>query len=71
MNEDFYPLNKGEFDLNQSKDNSFVRHTIHEIFLINCFIFVIILISQTVHSSAMTQITANLMERTLQLTTPW
>ena len=35
---------------------------------INCFVFVIILVWQTVHSSAMTQITANLMEKTLQLT---
>ena len=70
--------NKGECDLNQSNDGSFVkrvaknnnwnnddRHKIHEIFLINCFVFVIILVWQTVHSSAMTQITANLMEKTL------
>ena len=74
-------LNKGECHLNQSKEDSFVkwvaknsnwnngdRHKIHEIFLFNCFVFVIILVWQTVHSSAMTQITANLMEKTLQLT---
>ena len=74
-------FNKGECDLNQSKDDSFDkrvaknnnwnngdRHKIHEIFLINCFVFVIILVWQTVHSSAMTQITANVMEKTLQLT---
>ena len=55
-------LNKGECDLNQSKDDSFVkqvaknnnwnngdRQKIHEIFLINCFVFVIILVWQTVH----------------------
>ena len=72
---------KGECNLNQSKDDSFVkrvaiddnwnngdRHKIHEIFLINCFVLVTILVWQTVHSSAMTQITANLMEKTLQLT---
>ena len=76
-------LNKGECDLNQSKDGCFVervaknnswnngdRHKIHEKFLINCFVFVIILVWQTVHSLAMTQITANLMETTLQLTVP-
>ena len=64
-------LNKGECDFNQSKDDSFVkrvvknnnwnngdRHKIHEIFLINCFLFVIIIVWQKVHSSAMTQITA-------------
>ena len=47
-------LNKGECNLNQSKDDSFVEwvaknnswnnrdcHKIHEIFLINCFVFVI------------------------------
>ena len=73
-------LNKGECDLNQSKDDSFVKrvaknnnwnngacHKIHEIFLMNCFVFVIILVWKTVHSSAMTQITANLMEKTLRL----
>ena len=36
----------------------------------DCFIFVIILFWETVHSSAMAQITANLMEKTLQLTVP-
>ena len=76
-------LNKGECYLNQSKEDSFLklvaknnnwnngdRHKIHEIFLFNCFVFVIILVWQTVHSSAVTQITANLMEKTLQLTVP-
>ena len=60
-------LNKGEFDLNPSKDDSFVKrvaennswnngdlHKIHEIFLINCFVFVITLVWKTVHSSAVT-----------------
>ena len=50
-------LNKREYGLNQSEDDSFVkrvaknnnlnngdRHKIHEIFLINCFVFVIILV---------------------------
>ena len=50
-------LNKGECNLNQSKDDSFVervaknnswnngdRHKIHEIFLINCFVFIITLV---------------------------
>ena len=76
-------LNKGECNLNQSNDDSFVklvaknnnwnngdRHKIDEMFLINCFVFVIILVWQTVHSSAMTHITASLMEKTLQLTVP-
>ena len=76
-------LNKGECDLNQSKDGSFVkrvaknnswnngdRHKNHEIFLTNCFVFVVTLVWQTVQSSATTQITANLMEKTLQLTVP-
>ena len=69
-------LNKGECNLNQSKDDCFVervaknnswnngdRQKIHEIFLINCFIFVITLVWRTVHSSAMTQIKAYLMEK--------
>ena len=76
-------LNKGECDLNQSKDDSLVKrvaknhsrnngdcHKIHEIFLINCFVFVIILVWKTVHSSVVTQITANLMEKTLKLIVP-
>ena len=46
------------------------RHKIHEIFLINCFVFVIILVWQIVHSSAVTQITETLMEKTLQLAVP-
>ena len=46
-------LNNEECNLSQSKDNSFVervaknngdRHKIHEIFLINCFVFVIALV---------------------------
>ena len=50
-------LNKGESSLNQSKDGSFVErvaknnswnngnpHKIHDIFLINCFVFVITLV---------------------------
>ena len=41
------------------------RHKIYEIFLINCFVFVIILVWQTVHSWAMTQITANLTEKNI------
>ena len=74
-------LNKGEWNLNQSKDDSFVewvaknnswnngdRHKINEIFLINCFVSVITLVWKTLHSSAMTQIKAPLMEKTLQLT---
>ena len=71
-------LNKGECNLNQSKDDSVVervaknnswnngdRHKIFEIFLINCFVFVITLVWRTVstHSSAMTQIKAHLMEK--------
>ena len=76
-------LNKGECNLNQSKDDSFVervaknnswnngdRHKIHEIFLISCFVFIITLVWKTVHSSAMTQIKAHLMEKTMQLTVP-
>ena len=74
-------LNKGECNINQSKDDSVVervaknnswnngnRHKIYEIFLIKCFAFVITLVWKTVHSSAMTQIKAHLMEKTLQLT---
>ena len=73
-------LNKEECNLNLSKDDSFAergaknnkwnngdRHKIHEIFLSNCFVFVIILDWKTVHSSAMTQIKAHLLEETLQL----
>ena len=76
-------LNKAECNLNQSKDDSFVervaksdswnngdRHKINEIFVINCFVFVITLVWRTVHRSAMTQTAANLMEKTLQLTVP-
>ena len=36
----------------------------------DCFVFITTLVWQTVHGSAMTQITANLMEKTLQLTVP-
>ena len=73
---DYCYLNKGECNLNQLKDDSFVerlaknnnwnngdRHKIHEIFLVNCFVFVITLVWKTVHSSAMTQIKAHLMEK--------
>ena len=76
-------LNKGERNLNQSKQDSFVervainnswndgdRHKIHEIFLINCFVFVITPVWKTVHSLAMTQIKAHLMDKTLQFTVP-
>ena len=77
-------LNKGECNLNQSTDDSFVkrlaknnnswnnddRHKIHQFFLINCFVFVIIPVWKTVHSWEMTQIKAHLMEKTLQLTIP-
>ena len=76
-------LNKGECNLNQSKHDSFVervaknnswnnrdRHKIHEIFLINCFVFVITPVWKTVRNSAMTQTKAHLMEKTLQLTVP-
>ena len=76
-------LNKGECSLNQWKDDSLVewvarnnswnngdRHKIHEISLINCFVFVIILVWKTVHSSATTQTEAHLMEKALQLTVP-
>ena len=54
-------LNKGECNLNQSKDDSFVeqvaknnswnngdRHKSHEISLMNCFVFVITLVWKTV-----------------------
>ena len=76
-------LNKGECNLNQSKDYFFVErvaknnswnndnhHKIHEIFLINCFVSIITPVWKTVYSSAMTQIKAHLMEKTLQLTVP-
>ena len=46
------------------------RNKINEIFLINCFVFIITLVWKTVHSSAMTPIKAHLMEKTLQLTVP-
>ena len=62
-------LHKGECNLNQSKDDSFVervaknnnwnngdRLKIQEIFLINCFVFVITLVWKTIHSLAMAQI---------------
>ena len=72
-------LNKRECDSNQSKVDSFVervaknnswnngdRHKLYEIFLINCFVPVKTLVWQIVHSWAMTQITADLMKKTLQ-----
>ena len=65
-------LNKGECNLNQSKDGSFVervpknnswnngdRHKIHEIFIINCFVFVITLVWKIVQSWAMTRSSFN------------
>ena len=71
---DHYYQNKGEYDLNQSNVESFVErvaknnrennsfsHKIHYIFFIS-------LVSGTVHSSAIAQIIANLMEKTLKLT---
>ena len=77
----YFYLNKGECNLNQSKDVLFVervaknnsrnngdRHKIYDIFLINCFVFVITPVWKTAHSSAVTQIKAHLMEKTLQLT---
>ena len=76
-------LNKGECNLNQSKDDFLVgqvanntswnnsdRHKIHGIFPINCFVFIITLVWKTVHNSAMTQIKAHLMEKPSKLTTP-
>ena len=72
--------NKGECDLNQSNVNSFVksvarnnsknnddRHKIHKIFLINCFVFVITVVSKTAHGLVIAQITVNSLEKTLQL----
>ena len=64
-------LNKGECNLIQSKNDSFVERVaknnswnkIHEIFLINCSVFVITKVWRTIHSSAMTQIKARLMEK--------
>ena len=54
---DYCYSNKGECNLNQSKDDSFVervaknnsrnngdRHKIHEIFVTDCFVFVITLV---------------------------
>ena len=71
-------LNKWECNLSRSKDDSLVervtkndswnngdRHKIHEIFLINCFVIVIAPVWKTVHSSAMTQIKAHLMEKNI------
>ena len=43
------------------------RHKIREIFPISCFVFVITPVWETVLSSAMTQIKAHLMEKTLHL----
>ena len=73
---------------NESKQDSFVervaennswnngdRHKIHEIFQINCFVFVVTLVWKIVHSSAMTQIKGHLMEKNVaancsQITVP-
>ena len=44
---------------------------VHEIFLINCFIFDTAVVCETVHSWAMTKLKLNLiMEKTLQVTVP-
>ena len=69
---------KRECNLNQSRHDSFVewvaknngwnngdRHKIHEIFLINCFVFVITLVWKAIHRSAMIQIKAHLMEKNI------
>ena len=69
----FKPIKIDSFVERVARNNSWNngdRHKIHEIFLINCFVFVIILVWRTVHSSTMTQIKTHLMEETLQLTVP-
>ena len=69
----FKPIKNDSFVERVAKNNSLNngdRHKIHEMFLINCFVFVITLVWETVHSSAMTLIKAHLMEKTLQLTVP-
>ena len=44
-------------------------HKIHKLFIISCFVLIIISVSKTVHSLAVAQITASFMEKTLQPTT--
>ena len=64
----FKPINDNSFVERVAKNNSWNngdRHKLHEIFLINCFVFIIILVWKPVQSSAMTQIKARLMEKTL------
>ena len=56
---------------NNNNWNNGDRLKTHEIFLINCFVPSITLVWQMEHSSAMTQITADLMEKTLQPAVPW
>ena len=73
--------NKGELSLNQSNLDYFVkrlaknnsknndsRHKIHHIFLTDYFVLAITLVWKTVHTLAMAQITAYLLEKTMQLT---
>ena len=55
----FKPIKDGSVVERVAKNNSWNnsdRYKIHEIFLINRFVFVITLVWKTVHSSAMTQI---------------
>ena len=78
---DYCYQNKGELSLNQSNLGSFAkrvaknnsknnggRHKIHQIFLIDSFVLAITLVWKTVHTWAMTQIAAYLLEKTMQLT---
>ena len=78
---DYCYQNKGELSLNQSNFNSSVkrvaknnsknnggRHKIHKIFMMHCILLAITLVWKTVHPLAMAQITAYLLEKTLQLT---
>ena len=73
-------LNKEECNLNQTKDDSYVErvaknnswnndvcHKVHEIFLINCFVFDITLVWKTVHSTQLgnDQTEAHLMEKNI------
>ena len=47
------------------------RHRITKVFLINRLILVITLVWETVHTSAIAQIAAKLLKKTLQLPAPW
>ena len=73
-----------ECSLNQSNVDSFVgrvtkdnsenncdRHKIHKVFPTNCIVFVVTSVRKIVYSSASAQITAYLLEKTLQSTVPW